>query len=113
MEGESYQTVDPLSGEAEDVYRFFNMMTGVHLYTTDETERDSIIENSPDFTFEGTAFSAYETEVEGTIPVYRFFNTVTGGHFYTPSAEERDSVEELSDYESEGIAYYAFPIEDV
>ena len=68
----------------------------------------------PDFTFEGTAFSAYETEVEGAIPVYRFFNDITGAHFYTPSVAERDSVEEnLPDYQSEGIAYYAFPIEDV
>ena len=57
-------------------------------------------------------FFAYETEVEGTIPIYRFYNSDTGAHFYTPSAVERDNVEQnLPDFQSEGIAYYALPLE--
>ncbi len=33
-------------------------------------------------------------------------------HFYTPSEGEKDFVEEnLSNYEFEGIAYYAYPID--
>ena len=112
FEGESYNTVDHLSGEAEDVYRFFNTTTGVHLYTTDENERDFIIENLTDFTFEGTAFSAYETEAEGAIPIHRFYEPSIGVHFYTPSEEERTFVEDnLSNYTYEGIAYYAFPLD--
>ena len=62
------------------------------------------------FSFEGEVFFAYETEVEGSIPIYRFFNTTTGAHFYTPSTTERDNVtENLPDFQSEGIAYYALP----
>ena len=115
-EGASYRTVDPLTGDEagdiSDVYRFFNPTTGVHLYTTDERERDFIIENNDTFAFEGTAFSAYETEVEGSIPIYRFFEPTIGVHFYTPNEGERENVENnLPNYDSEGIAYYALPLD--
>ena len=113
FEGGSYQAVDPLTGMPEPlpVYRFLNQDTGVHLYTISETERDATQELSS-FSFEGEAFSAYETQVEDSIPIYRFFNPSTGAHFYTPSADERDNVENnLPEYESEGIAYYALPVD--
>ena len=74
-----------------------------------ETERDAV-EELDNFSFEGEAFSAYATEEEGSIPIYRFFNSTTGAHFYTPSEGERENVEEnLPDFDSEGIAYYALP----
>ena len=115
FEDASYQSVDPLTG-AEDsvpVYRFLNRDTGVHLYTVSEVERDAT-EDLANFSFEGEAFFAYATEVDGSIPIYRFLNSTTGAHFYTPSAIERDAVLELPDYQSEGIAYYALPVsEDV
>ena len=111
FEGASYRGVDPLTGAGEPVpvYRFFNQDTGVHLYTVSETERD-VVEDLDNFSFEGEVFLAYETEVEGSIPIYRFFNSTTGAHFYTPSVAERDNVENnLPDFQSEGIAYYALP----
>ena len=113
FEGASYNSVDPLTGasEATPVYRFLNQNTGVHLYTVSETERENV-EELDNFSFEGEAFSAYATEVEGSIPVYRFFNSNTGAHFYTPSAEERDNVEDMSGFQSEGVAYYALPLDD-
>ena len=107
-EGASYQGADPLRG-ATPVYRFLNEDTGVHLYTVSETER-AATENLSNFSFEGEAFSAYSTQVDGSIPIYRFFNSTTGAHFYTPNAAERDNVEDnLPEYQSEGIAYYALP----
>ncbi len=112
-EGGSYVSVDPLTGSSEPlpVYRFLNEDTGVHLYTISEIERNAV-EQLDNFSFEGEAFFAYETEVEGSIPIYRFFNPSTGAHFYTPSTGERDNVEDnLPDFQSEGIAYYAFPVE--
>ncbi|MEL6439911.1 MAG: hypothetical protein AAFQ80_11735 [Cyanobacteria bacterium J06621_8] len=113
FEGASYNSADPLAG-AEDtvpVYRFFNEKTGVHFYTISESERITVAELD-NFSFEGEAFYAYETEIEGSIPIYRFFNANTGAHFYTPSAVERDNIENnLPDYQSEGIAYYALPID--
>ena len=113
FEGESYNVLDPLSGAegAVPVYRFLNQDTGVHLYTTSETERETV-ESLDNFSFEGEVFSAFDTQVEETIPIYRFFNADTGAHLYTPSAAERDNVEgNLVEFEYEGIAYFAFPIE--
>ncbi|MGD1919757.1 MAG: hypothetical protein ACFCAD_13215 [Pleurocapsa sp.] len=53
-------------------------------------------------------FFAYHSEVEGSLPIYRFYNSTTGAHFYTPSAVEKDFVaNELTNFQSEGIAYYA------
>lgn len=111
FEGESYRTVDPLTGsEAEEVYRFFNSTTGVHLYTTSEAEKDYIIDNLSNFAFEGTKFYAYENATTETIPVYRFYEPSIGVHFYTPSESERAFVEQnLLNYNFEGVAYYAFP----
>ena len=114
FEGASYESIDPLTANPEPspVYRFFNQVTGVHLYTISEAERDATQE-LPNFVFEGEVFFAYPTQEEGTIPIYRFFNTVTGAHFYTPSAVERDSVEaNLPDFISEDVAYYTLPIEE-
>ena len=111
-EGVSYNSVDPLTGsQVVPVYRFLNQGTGVHFYTASEIERDAV-EQLDNFVFEGEAFSAYESEVEGSIPIYRFYNSVTEGHFYTPSATERDLIiDSLPDFQSEGIAYYALPAE--
>ncbi len=111
FEGASYTGADPLTGVPEPlpVYRFLNQDTGVHLYTISEIERDAV-EELDNFSFEGEAFFAYETQVDGSIPIYRFYNSTSGAHFYTPSTEERDNVEaNLPDFQSEGIAYYAFP----
>ena len=110
FEGASYASVDPLTGTP--VYRFLNQDTGVHLYTTSTVERDSVQELD-NFSFEGEAFSALATEVEGSVPIYRFFNTNSGAHFYTPNEAEKNNVEaNLPDFQSEGIAYYAFPSDE-
>ena len=113
FEGESYNIIDPITGsEIEQVYRFFNSSTGVHLYTTSEVERDSIIDTLDNFTYEGAKFYAYETEVEGSMPIHRFYEPTLGVHFYTPSEAEKDSVmENLDNYTYEGIAYYALPLD--
>jgi hypothetical protein len=112
FEGESYRTVDPISG-GQEVYRFYNESTGVHLYTTNEVERDAIIETNPNFKFEGVKFYAYETQVEGSIPVYRFYEPTLGVHFYTPNEAEKNNVQQnLTNYDFEGIAYYALPVDD-
>ena len=112
FEGGSYRGVDPLTGtpEPQPVYRFFNQDTGVHLYTISETETDATQELD-NFSFEGEAFYAYKTEIENSIPIYRFYNSSMGAHFYTPSEEEKDSIiNNLPEFQSEGIAYYAEPL---
>ena len=103
----------PLTG-VEPVYRFLNNNTGVHVYTTSEVERDSILQ-LPNYTAEGIAYYGYETEQqETTTPLYRFYSAEADAHFYTPSAVERDFVSEnLTNYQPEGtngIAYYVQPL---
>ncbi|MGB5712855.1 MAG: hypothetical protein WBM44_18340, partial [Waterburya sp.] len=59
-------------------------------------------------------FSAYQEGIGSTIPIHRFYEPSLGVHFYTPSEEEKDFVEEnLSNYDYEGIAYYANPVDFV
>lgn len=118
FEGASYvgaphdEDGDEITG-AKPVYRFFNTSTGVHLYTIDQVERDSIIENLPNYNFEGVAYYGFETEQSGTQALYRFYNPVIDAHFYTPSAGERDNVlDTLPDYQLEGdsgITFYIQP----
>lgn len=104
-EGEDITGISP-------VYRFFNNVTGVHLYTINETEKTFIEENLDNYVFEGTPYYGFETQEEGTIPLYRFYNQSLGAHFYTTSEEERNSLIESPDFEAEGgdgIAYYVEP----
>ena len=114
LEGASYVIPpDPTSENVHQVYRMFNSVTVSHLYTTDENERDYILDNLPDFELERSEFYAYETQVEDSIPIYRFYEPNLGVHFYTSSEFEKQSVEtNLSNYEYEGIAYYALPTEE-
>ena len=119
-EGESFAALaedddgDPLTG-AKPVYRFFNNLTGAHLYTISETEKDNIVGNLPDYNLEGVAYYAYDEPQENTIPLYRLYNGDTGTHFFTSSATEKDNtLDTLSQYSAEGndgIAFYVLPSE--
>lgn len=94
------------------VYRFFRPDVGVHFYTASEFERDSVIANLSNYSYEGESYvSASETAdpLTGARPVYRFFNNGTGSHLYTISEAERDSISSnLPNYTYEGIAYYGY-----
>ena len=94
------------------VHRFFRPDVGVHFYTALEVERDSIINNLPQYSYEGESYiaaSASADPLTGAKPVYRFFNNSTGAHLYTMSEAERDSIDNnLANYAYEGIAYYGY-----
>lgn len=91
-----------------DVFRFFNVETGVHFYTASESERDLVIRSQSSFKFEGQAFEVSSDPSDGP-EVFRFFNKDTGTHFYTASESERDLViAENDSYAFEGVAYTAF-----
>ena len=113
QEDSSFASVDPESSDSEvAVFRFFNATTGGYLLTTDETEREFILENSDEFVSEEVGFSAFETNIDNSIPVFRFFDTNAGVHFYTADETERAFIEDnVPNFSSEGIAFYALPIE--
>ena len=96
--------------DASPVYRFYNTRTGTHFYTISASERDTVINNYPQFAFEGAMFYAYTGQMAGTAPVYRFYNNSTGTHFYTQSETEKNYV--IATYPVftyEGPVYYAPP----
>jgi len=93
------------------VYRFFNTLRGGHLYTISEYERDYIIQNLPDWSFEGPKFRVWEFLQPESTPTYRFFNTWTGIHIYTISEHERDSLMSLAQWNYEGIKFFVHEIQ--
>lgn len=116
FEGVAYEAVDPIAGMdgVSVVHRFLNQNTGVHLYTIDEIEKNYIGENLSNYSYEGEVFTAYDSQVEDTIPIYRFYNSAIDAHFYTASDLEREAVVNyLLDYSYEGVAYYAHHAEDI
>jgi hypothetical protein len=97
---------------ATAVYRFWSPVYEGHFYTADPAERDRVIATWPTiWHYEGIAYSAFTTQVSGTVPLYRFWSTRYNGHFYTADPAERDRVlatwPDVWSYE--GIAYYVYP----
>lgn len=86
--GEIQQILSP-------VYRFFNPLTGTHLYTINSDERDAVFTELPHYKFEGIAY--YALNSSGTPPaggstLQRFFNLQSRSHFYTADQSEFKSV---------------------
>lgn len=99
---------------AQPVYRFWSPVFQGHFYTIDPAERDRVINTWPDvWNYEGERYTAYSTQVEGTVPLYRFWSTRFRGHFYTADQAERDKVIATwpDDWSYEGVAYYVYPID--
>ncbi len=94
------------------IHRFFSPEAGVHFYTASEAERDFLVNNQANYSYEGASFASATENADAfkeTKPVYRFFNTSTGGHLYTMSEVERDNISNnLANYNFEGIAYYGY-----
>ena len=75
------------------VFRFYNIGTATHFYTTDAVERDRTIDKyGATFIYEGPVFHAYGARATGSSPVHRFYNPRTNSHFYTISDSERANV---------------------
>lgn len=116
--GIAYLSVDPLTGQAEEVYRFLDTDTGERFYTISEDEKESL-DNSSKFKYEGIAFYAFEPPdigetIPGTIPVERYYNESSGVHSFIPS-EELETFLQIpgnEDYVPEGVAFYAIAFEN-
>ncbi|MFP8777850.1 DUF1566 domain-containing protein [Hydrogenophaga sp. RWCD_12] len=89
-------------------YRFYNVQTGSHFYTTNEAEKQNVLNTLPQFLYEGPAFHASGVAATGLSPVHRFYNQRSGVHFYTISEDEKALVQgSLPQFTYEGIAFYA------
>lgn len=91
------------------VFRFYNVQTATHFYTTDIVERDRTITKYGNvFIYEGPVFYAYGYEATKSNPVYRFYNQRTDSHFYTISDTELANVMRLYPWFAfEGTSWYA------
>ena len=98
-------TADPAN--SHPLYRFYNVVTGVHLYTADEAEKNNVIATLGSiYRFEGVAYNV-SLDPSGA-PVYRFYNPSKGVHFYTASEAEKNTVIATLGYlyRFEGVAFY-------
>lgn len=95
-----------LSG-SERVYRFWNDGSKHHFYTIAPAERDHLIANDPNWSYEGPVYYAFPTIEPGSDPLYRFWSENFQGHFYTRNTDERDTlILDDPNWLYEGVAYY-------
>ncbi len=114
-QGTAYQALlRPGDTSASPVYRFGSPARGGHLYTIDETEKESMIAKHPAevWTYEGIAFYAFTSakQASGTVPVYRFRSSCLEYDFFTVDETEKrlliDKYPAVWTYK--GIAWYAY-----
>jgi lysyl endopeptidase len=75
------------------VYRFYNNARGTHFFSQSITEKNYILANYPQFSFENAVFNAYSNVDAATrSPVYRFYNSATQSHFYTIDVNEKNTI---------------------
>ncbi|WP_323797118.1 hypothetical protein [Nisaea sp.] len=67
LEGVAYEAAT-VSNSYNDtaLYRFFNTQTGTHFYTVDTNERDSVLENLPQYSYEGVAYYVDEASTSSS-----------------------------------------------
>lgn len=92
------------------VYRFSHHTYPVHFFTIYEEEKDYVLQNLPEYVYDGIAFYAYRTEETGTSPVYRFSVKSLPEKFYTIYEEEKDYIMQNLSYEYtyDGVSFYAY-----
>lgn len=120
LQADGFSSVDPFSGsDVQEVHRFYSTKTGTHLYTTNEVERDHILENLEDYSYEDVKFYGYSPDADvsdmedaGSMPVYRFYDSAEGIHMFTHSQAEMNDMDSNDMFDNEGIAFYAMPSDD-
>lgn len=70
------------------VYSFTRLDSGVHFYTTVESERTSVL-NGGFWRYDGVAGYVFNYRVNNSSPLYRFYNNNNGDYVYTTSESEK------------------------
>ena len=108
-EGVAFYSYPTQVAGTSPVYRFYNFRQGVHFYTINPNEHQTVLTTaSLTYRYEGVAYYANTTQVTDSAPVFRFYKFRQGVHFYTSNAGEAAAlrVNASLTYRDEGIAYY-------
>ena len=112
LEGDGFifiTTTESVSLLGDTVYRFFLPSLGGHFYTSDETEKNYVIDNLNNYQYEGESYQAVNPEADEAEEVYRFFNPQTGFHLYTTDEVESEYISDnLDHFTPEGTVFHAF-----
>ncbi len=100
----------------ETLHRFYSSAYRGHFYTTSEVEKQNLIDNDPNWVYEGVGNKTVSTDnlspsnIQdlGVKPVYRFWNDTYKHHFYTVSEAEKQATIDDPNWEYEAIAYYTY-----
>jgi hypothetical protein len=98
------------------LYRMYNPNAGLHYYTIDFVERDSLIGNG--YLFEKVEGFLFTSRTDATVEIRRIYNVVEGGHLFTESPAIRDAIVQQFpgiwvEHNSTGFAYSMEPGEGV
>ncbi len=88
------------------VYRVYNRYSGLHHYTTDKDECESLVKLG--WRYEGVSFNSASGSADGAVAVYREYNPYDGNHNWTANLEEHRKLVRLG-WHDEGLAWYAYP----
>lgn len=103
----AYNALVPPTFDAGTVFRFYNLNTGVHLFTATPSERDSVLGGLPWYLYERSAFKVRSFSEAGSSPVYRFRNRANGAYLFTISEVEKNAVMGMPEFVLEGVAWWA------
>ena len=87
------------------VYRLYNTVLKVHLYSTDANEK-AVLEAGSDWNYEGVVWNGY-TSATGQNPVYRLYSSGLGKHLFTMDENEKNVLDAGPVWQFEMIAWYA------
>lgn len=98
--------VPPLPPASAPVYRLDARGSFHYLFTTNEIEKNALMES---WHYAGIAFNAFITQVAETLPVYRLRNRTNSGFYFTMDGAEKDRLLAGGIWEGGEIAWYAYP----
>lgn len=98
----------PCSDGLTPVYRLYSEGLMVHLYTTDENEKN-VLDAGPVWRYEGVAWYVYPNYRDGTVPVYRLYSDALKVHLYTTDENEKNVLNATNIWNYEIIAWYVYP----
>ena len=85
---------DLLPDSSQATYRFFDVINGTQFLTSSQSERDTLLNDRSNFTYEGYGINSVTMDPSNpnAAPVFRFFSTSNGTHFFTTNVDERNTI---------------------